>query len=130
MQLNCKATIVGMLALVASGASAQMSATDTIKPLLLEAIRHGQAQGELGGQAREAMVQLFKSTAPIVISVERLASLETDGCYRLKVTTTQAGVYEFDPKTRVRNATPSDQRMAYKVSYCANGHFPEEGGGL
>jgi hypothetical protein len=128
--MNFRRVMVALLALVAADVSAQMSATDTIKPLLLEAIRHGQAQGELGGQAREAIVQLFKSTAPIVISVERLAPLGTAGCYRFKVTTSQAGVYEFDPKTRVRNATPSDQKMAYKVSYCANGHFPEEGGGL
>lgn len=127
MQLTYKALIAGWLACFAAGVSAQTN--DTIRPLLLEAIRQGQAQGEMGGQAREAIVRLFNSTAPILVTVERLASLEMAGCFRLQVTTSQVGVYEFNPKTKVRNATPSDQKMAYKVNYCANGHFPEEGGG-
>ena len=55
--------------------------------------------------------------------------LAVAGCYRLKVTTSQAGVYEFNTKTKERNATPADQKAEYKVNYCANGHFPEEGGG-
>lgn len=104
-------------------------ANESIRPLLLDAIKNGQAHGEMGGQVREAFARMFGSTAPILVIVERLEELATSGCYRLRVTTTQAGIYEFDPKTRVRSLTPADQRLSYKVSYCANGHFPEEGGG-
>ncbi|MEN9492408.1 MAG: hypothetical protein RJA63_2857 [Pseudomonadota bacterium] len=129
MQLTHNALFAGLLGCFAAGVSAQMPMDDTIRPLLLEAIRKGHAQGEMGGQAREVIVRLFNSTAPIIVIVDRLAPLAVAGCYRLKVTTSQAGVYEFNTKTKERNATPADQKAEYKVNYCANGHFPEEGGG-
>ena len=129
----CKATLIAGLAffgLYATSVSAQMNAAESIKPLLLEAIKKGHAKGEMGGQARDVIVRLFNSTAPILVNVERLHPLETAGCFRLQVTTSQTGVYEVDPKTRVRDSAPSDKKIAYQVSYCANGFFPEEGGGL
>ena len=125
----CAAVCVVWLLLVPLPGLAQ-APNDTIRPMLIEAIRQGQAQGELGGEARDFMNRLFASVAPIRVRVERLEAVAPHGCYRLRVTTTQTGVYEFDVKTKVRATTPRDLSIAYKVNYCANGHFPEEGGGL
>jgi hypothetical protein len=111
-------------------AQAPNETSETIRPLLVEAIRQGQAQGELGGEARDFLSRMFASSEPIRVRVERLEAVVPHGCYRLRVTTTQAGVYEFNVKTKVRATTPHDMSIAYKVNYCANGHFPEEGGGL
>ena len=125
--LVVSACVVGLCAALPCGA--QQDSNETIRTLLVEAIRKGKAHGEMGGQVRESFARLFGTDAPILVDVERLEALAMPGCYRLRVTTTQAGVYEFDPKTKVRNATPSNKMLDYKVSYCANGHFPEEGGG-
>ena len=131
----CAAACVVWLAIAPSLGLAQArddtrEPVETIRPLLVEAVRQGQAQGEMGGEAREFISRLFASVEPIRVRVERLEAVVPRGCYRLRVTTTQAGVYEFNVKTKVRTTTPRDLSTAYKVNYCANGHFPEEGGGL
>jgi hypothetical protein len=125
----CATACVVWLSIAPSLGLAQ-APNETIRPLLIEAIHQGQAQGEMGGEAREFISRLFASVEPIRVRVERLEAVVPRGCYRLRVTTTQAGVYEFDPKTKMRATTPRDMSTAYKVNYCANGHFPEEGGGL
>lgn len=103
---------------------------ETIRPLMVEAIQNGKSKGEMGGQVREIFARMFGTDAPIVVAIERLEPIkEKPGCYRLQVTNTQSGVYEFNPKTLERSTTPSDKILQYQVDYCANGKFPEEGGG-
>lgn len=120
----------GLLGIVIVMAVGSVHAEDeSLRPVLIEAIRTGTATGEMSAQVREAFAHIFGSNQPIRVKVERLEAVKPRGCYRLRVTTTQAGVYEVDPKTKVRATTPSEKSLAYRLNYCANGHFPEEGGG-
>lgn len=109
------------LALVSAGESvaAERSPVTSIKPLLVAAIDHGEAHGELIGEAAKFMRQRFKSTAPIAIDVRMLATLTEPGCKRLEVTTRQEGIIE------VANQPPVRKELVYQVSYCRDGRFPE-----
>jgi len=95
------------------------SPVTSIKPLLMAAIEHGEAHGELVGEAANFMRQRFKSLAPIVIDVKTLATLTEPGCKRLEVTTRQEGVRE------AINQPPHRKELVYQVSYCRDGHFPD-----
>ena len=102
-----------------AAASTERAPVTTLRPLLLAALAHGTAHGILVGEAVPFMTQHFGSAAPIEIDVRTLHSLPEPGCQRLEVTTTQRAV--IDPKTaRVQNA-----KLVYRISYCANGDFPE-----
>jgi hypothetical protein len=107
--------------------------TEHIRGLLVEAIRNGKSSGEMGGEVgsevRAIFARTFGSEEPIRVSVDRLKPVTPAGCFRLRVKTTQAGVYDWDPRTKTRAAAPRDMTLAYEVTFCANGHFPEEGGG-
>ena len=123
--MSSRALIV-ILALLAQDAMARQTVS-SLKPLLVEALRKGSAEGLLANPDAKAFSQTFGSTAPILIDVVRIGSHQEAGCGRLRVTTSQAGVVERDQKGQKRPA--KDQRLVYQVNYCASGRFPigEEG---
>lgn len=98
----------------AQSTSARMAVTE-VKPLLVLAVRHGQAFGVLRGDGADAFARRFQTPAPIEIDVQRLHELPTPGCARLEVTTRQRGVRE--------GTEPRDQSLVYQISYCADGRL-------
>lgn len=118
--------LILILALVAQDAMARQTVA-SLKPLLVEALRKGSAEGVLANPDAKAFSQTFGSTAPILIDVVRIGSHQEAGCGRLRVTTSQAGVVERDKRGQALPA--KDQRMVYEVNYCERGRFPigEEG---
>jgi hypothetical protein len=119
-----------ILALVVALPIADASArqvVDTLKPLLVEALKGGRAEGLLDNPDARAFTKTFGATAPIRVDVERVGSHAQPGCGRLEVTTRQAGVVERDEKGTALQA--KDQRLVYQVNFCENGRFPvgEEG---
>lgn len=128
--------------LCASPPAAAQRVVEDIRPLLVEAIRLGTAQGILGGAAAEFSARTFGAYAPIYVDVRRVEALPLasstsvplpDGCARVEVTTRQAGVVE--PKTHEpepgepTHNPPTDQKLVYQINFCENGHLPEQGGG-
>lgn len=114
-------------------AHAQERTVETVVPLLIEAVRLGNARGILGGQAARFMQQTFGATEPIVVLVRRVREIEPDGCARVEVTTTQRDVIEpkiNEPKPgEPTHNPPANQRLVYEIDFCENGRVPAEGGG-
>ena len=106
------------LASAGQGLAAERLPVTSIKPLLVAAIDHGEAHGELVGDAARFMRERFKSTAAIVIDVKTLATLNEPGCRRLEVTTRQEGVIE------AAQQPPARKELMYQVSYCRDDRFP------
>lgn len=119
-------TLILVLALLAQDAMARQTVS-SLKPLLVEALKKGSAEGMLANPDAKAFTRTFGSTAPILIDVVRVGSHQEAGCGRLRVTTSQAGVVERDKKGQVLPA--KDQRLVYQINYCVRGRFPigEEG---
>ena len=112
--------LILILALFAQDAMARQSVA-SLKPLLVEALRKGSAEGILSNPDAKAFSQTFGSTAPILIDVVRIGSHQEAGCGRLRVTTSQTGVVERDQKGTALPA--KDQRMVYQINYCESGRF-------
>ena len=93
-------------------------AVSDLKPLLARAAAEGSARGTLTGASAQAIARRFQTDAPIEIDVRRLQQLPQPGCGRLEVTTRQRDVNQAGKR--------GDQEMVYKLSYCADGRFPEE----
>ena len=112
-------TLVSLVLVQSTSAnpSARIQVSD-IKALLIRAIDQGSAHGVLVGEAATYVRQKFESTAPIEIDVRTLYALPQAGCSRLEVTTRQKDVLE---KTK-----RGDKELAYQVSYCRDGRFPEK----
>ncbi len=122
-------TLCALLAsLATSPAQAQTREVTTIKPLLIEAIRLGRAEGQLVGEAAQFMAREFGSNAPILITVKRIRAHKKPGCARLEVDTRQANVLDRTPEGA--SNTVADKQLVYEISFCENGRVPEEGGGL
>ena len=125
--MSRRALILAMLlALPMAEASARQTVA-TLKPLLVEALKAGRAEGILDNPDARAFTQTFGATAPILVDVARVGSHAQPGCGRLEVTTRQAGVVERDEKGTPLPA--KDQRLVYQVNFCESGRFPvgEEG---
>lgn len=125
-------TTVALCALLVSlatpPAQAQVREVTTIKPLLIEAIRLGRAEGQLVGEAAAFMAREFGSSAPILITVKRLRAHKKPGCARLEVETRQANVLDRTPEGPGKAV--ADKELIYEINFCENGRVPEEGGGL
>ncbi len=93
-------------------------AVTDLKPLLARAAADGSARGTLTGPSAQAIARRFQTDAPIEIDVRRIKRLPQPGCGRLEVTTRQRDVNQSGKR--------GDQEMAYQISYCADGRFPEE----
>jgi hypothetical protein len=99
----------------------------SLKPLLITALKTGQAEGELDNRDARAFTRTFGTSAPILIDVTRVGAHKEAGCGRLQVVTRQAGVIERDEKGQVLPA--KDQSLTYQVNYCVSGRFPVAEGG-
>jgi hypothetical protein len=88
-----------------------------VKPLLKLAIEQGSARGVIVGKTAAYIRQKFSTVAPIEVDVRTLHALPEIGCSRLEVTTRQNDVQE--------NSLQSDKTLAYQVSYCRDGRFPD-----
>lgn len=93
-------------------------AVTDLKPLLARAAAEGSARGTLTGPGAQAIARRFQTDAPIEIDVRCIQRLPQPGCGRLEVTTRQRDVNQSGKR--------GDQEMAYQISYCADGRFPEE----
>jgi hypothetical protein len=101
---------------LAAPAIARTTVTE-VKPLLVLAAERGEAHGVLTGPGADYVRRRFQTTTPIEIDVRRLHPLPQPGCHRLEITTRQHGV--------LVNGTRSDQELAYQLSFCRDGRFPE-----
>jgi len=109
-----------LISLCATNALAiERQSVTAIKPLLIAALNHGEAHGVLTGEAAQWVARYFKTTAPIEIDVRTVKALSRPGCMRLAITTTQAGVWDFNREQRA----PTAQRNAFTwtVNYCRDG---------
>ncbi|MBK6742607.1 MAG: hypothetical protein IPG66_06345 [Hydrogenophilales bacterium] len=120
-----------ILILVLGAWSAQVAwarqTVTSLKPLLITALKTGQAEGELDNRDARAFTRTFGASAPILIDVTRIGGHKEPGCGRLQVVTRQAGVIERDEKGLALPA--KDQSLTYQVNYCASGRFPVGEGG-
>ena len=106
-------------------AGAQLSAVESLRPLMLAAIESGHGEGAYDTPESRAFFQRqFGTSAPLEYRVRRLAFLEgAPGCARLEVNARQSGV--IDRNAEGRSAAPEDVAVTWQISYCADGHFPE-----
>ncbi len=118
--------LILILALLAQDAMARQNVT-SLKPLFIEAIKKGSAEGTLVSNDAKVMARIFGSASPILLDVKRIGSHKEVGCARLQVTTSQAGVVERDKEGKILPA--KNQRMEYEINFCESGRFPigEEG---
>ena len=100
-----------------SETSPRQAVTD-LKLLLARAAAKGSAHGTLTGPSAQAIARRFQTDTPIEIDVRRIERLPQPGCGRLEVTTRQRDVNQAGKR--------GAQEMVYQISYCADGHFPEE----
>jgi hypothetical protein len=94
----------------------------TIKPLLLDAIKSGEGHGILVGQLADKMHEWFKSPDPILVDVKAISSLPQKGCKRLLVSVKQDNVIDKG------QTTPQSKQTSYHVEFCDNGDFPLDQG--
>ena len=103
---------------LAMAAGPERIAVGEIKPLLMVAAERGEAHGVLVGTGAAYAQRRFDTAAPIEIDVRRLRALPQAGCGRLEVTTRQ--------RAALVSGKRQDQELAYQLSFCADGRFPEE----
>ena len=101
-----------------SAAAIERIAVTEIKPLLMRAAERGEAHGVLAGTGAAYVQRRFDTASPIEIDVRRLHALPQAGCGRLEVTTHQRAVLVSGKR--------EDQELAYQLSFCADGRFPQE----
>lgn len=92
----------------------------SLQPLLLDAVRGGHAEGVLVGPIAETFARLFKTSAPLLISVKVLGPV-TATCNRLEVTASQKGVWDRNSKQVLDH--PESRLLVYQVSMCADGSY-------
>ena len=114
---NAWAVALALSAGTSYAATDRTPVTD-VKTLLARGAAEGSARGTLTGPGAQAIARRFQTDAPIEIDVRRLQQLPQPGCGRLEVTTRQRDVNQAGKR--------GDQEMAYQLSYCADGRFPEE----
>ena len=115
-----------LLALVAAatatsgaGAPAARLQVSELRPLLVQALEHGSAQGVLVGVGLDYIRRRFDSAAPIEIDVRTLHALPQAGCSRLEIVTQQRDVLEAGHR--------HEKSLKYQISFCRDGRFPESG---
>ncbi len=114
-----------LISLCATNALAiERQSVTAIKPLLIAALKHGEAHGVLTGEAAQWVARYFKTTAPIEIDVRTVKALSRPGCMRLAITTTQAGVWDFNREKRAPTAERNS--FTWTVNYCRDGSVVNE----
>lgn len=116
-----------LIFLAFSGAALARQPVSSVRPLFIEAIKQGSAEGMLVSNDTKVMAKLFGTSSPILVDVKRIGSHKEPGCARLRVTTRQAGVIQPDAKGKPLPA--KDLSMEYDINFCESGRFPigEEG---
>ena len=109
---------------VTNALAIERQSVTTIKPLLIAALNHGEAHGVLTGEAAQWVARFFKTTAPIEIDVKTVKPLSRPGCMRLAITTTQAGVWDFNREKRAPTAERNS--FTWSVNYCRDGSLMNE----
>jgi hypothetical protein len=94
----------------------------SVKPLLLGAIAHGESYGVLVGDAQAFFKEKFGTSAPIEVDVLRISMHRQSGCARLSIRTRQAGV--VIPSGMPPNM-PQAMEVAWQIDYCDYGGFPQ-----
>lgn len=119
-----KLTFLVISLLISSIAFAEIyrQPVDTIKPLLLGAIKYGESHGVLVGETADRLHKAYKSAEPILVDVKAVSALPQKGCKRLIVTIKQDKVIEKGSKE------PKAKEKTYKIAFCENGDFPEKEG--
>ena len=118
-----------LFAVIALGVAMPVAAdqVDSLRPLLIEAIDQGVAEGELTSPPIRAFYQReFGTDAQLEIRVRRLAVLPSPpGCARLEVVTRQAGVIDRNATRRAEG--PADLSFRYQIDFCRDGSMPDGG---
>jgi hypothetical protein len=109
---------------VTAHASVMRTPVPSIKPLMLEALAHGEAHGVLIGAVQRIFEKNFKSAAPIEVDVKRIGSHRQPGCARLAVTTQQADVV-LPVQSGMPLHPPTTMKARYQIDYCETGEFPQ-----
>lgn len=119
-----KLTFLVISLLISSTALAEIyrQPVSTIKPLLLGAIKYGEAHGVLVGAEADRLHKAYKSAEPILIDVKAISTLPQKGCKRLAVTIKQDKVLERGSKE------PKAKEKKMNIAFCENGDFPEKEG--
>ena len=105
-------------------AAAMRTPVPGVKPLLLEAIAHGEAHGVLVGDFPAYFKQHFGTDAPIEVDVRRISAHRQAGCARLSVRTRQARVF-LPAQNGMPPNNPKTMEAAYQIDYCDFGDFPQ-----
>lgn len=116
------------LCVALTSATALAGEVESIQPLLIDAIHHGFASGDLTSSViRDFYLREFGTSAPLKIRVRRINFLQQHpGCARLEVETRQAGV--IDRNATERAESPADLAFRYQIDFCQTGAVPDEGG--
>lgn len=109
---------------VTAHASVARTPVSSIKPLMLEALNHGEAHGVLIGAIQTVFEKYFKTAAPIEVDVKRIGSHRQPGCARLAVTTRQADVV-LPVQSGMPPPRPTAMEARYQIDYCETGGFPQ-----
>jgi hypothetical protein len=112
------AALTCVAAQAAGAGTADRVVVTEIKPLLMQAVEQGQAQGLLVGAGAAYVVRTFDATSPIEIDVRRLSRLSRADCVRLEVSTHQRAV-------RI-NGRRQDQALVYQLNFCSDGSLAQE----
>lgn len=116
--------VIALCAATAVHADIVRPQVSSVKPLLLDALAHGEAHGILVGRIHDAMKQLFQTDAPIKVDIKRIGSHRQAGCARLAVRTTQADVV-LPAASGMPVNPPKSMVFAYQIDYCDTGRYPE-----
>jgi hypothetical protein len=136
--------VLSCVAKPAAAAPYHRTPVTTVKPLLVAAVRDGEAHGVLVGDTARAFEKYFRTVAPIEIDVRTMkanpdclvpdpkkaafcqdaiaATLAVPGCRRLLVTTSQRNV-RIDQGPNKVPAPPQNQFLVYQISVCSDGQL-------
>ncbi len=124
MRTMKRLTVFCALALcMAVHATPVRTAVPSIKPLLLEALSHGEAHGILVGAIQRIFEKNFKTAAPIEVDVKWIGAHRQSGCARLEVTTRQSDVI-LPAQSGTPLNRPAAMEARYQIDYCETGEFP------
>lgn len=115
--------VLVVLSLLASVATAERLPVQSLKPLVLLAVEHGQSEGVLVGPMAEQFAQTFDSREPVEVDLRLVEPLPQTGCYRFEAQTRQRGIVDFD---RERQRLPrADAHVTYRFAWCKEGGLME-----
>jgi hypothetical protein len=108
------------MALILSSASAVAQIAPSIKPLLIQAMRDGQARVVLEGKIAEHFKETFKRDAPVVATAKVIQDLGIRDCKRLLVDFEMLGVSITDTTGRQHPT-----KFTMPVNFCPDGSVPD-----